>query len=400
MDWIPAWQGLAREWQLAVAGWHALPDNPLWVLQQHIARHRGPRARRSLAAAAVVWGGVLLLFYGFLFTVAVNVSGWPAPDEFAQMVVVAFLVPAAGLFVMYATARLSLQGQTWLGRERGDARNVQAAMLDQQLALTRIEARDVVLASLRSLAPLLLAASGAGAVAATLVLLAMTHDSGSFVAALLTLPLTLVGYFVPGALGGLVLLWLSICLGLNSVNAAQRTALVCVLLLHQFLGFSLSLSLLGVLDMGGGNELAAMGGPFLAHIYVLLSALAGLWVVERSRAGTGWLLGVPVAWVGGFWLLAAVAGIYSSLGSFNWESGVLGEFAGALLMGMLSAWSAINLFSTTCLVTPYSFGDTGSTGTLLLPLAYLLRLGLLVALVVLGYRAALYCAALRLRAME
>lgn len=396
------WQGLQREWELALAAWRALADNPLWILSERMREHSAPRAKRSRDTALAIWALVLLGLYGTILSGIVLTSGWPDPDDLLRGAVFAVLCPLAFIYVLYATAQLALQGQAWLGRERGDARNVQAALLDPLLGLTLIGPREVVLAALRRLLPLVLTAAGVGALAATAVALTIASESNDFGLAVLVSPLTCAGLLIPGVLGGTLLLLLSVCLGLNSAAPLQRTAFVFLLTGHQLTGLwggAGSLAVLGFAMADG--PLLVLGGGLAAHLFLLTACWVGLRLVETTRwAGAGWLLATPVVWVLAVWVVSGMLMLYNSLAYSSepfWAEPLM-----SFVFSLSGVWGSVNIFSPANFITAWSFGETGNGDDfiLALPVLYLMRVGMLAVLCTIAYRAALYCAGLRLRATD
>lgn len=396
------WQGLGREWQLALGSWRSLEDNPLWLLHERMQTRSAARLRRRRRSALWIWSVVLLAFYSLIFcTIVLAGGGWPSLEEFTGMLVYGMLAPLLAVFLLYAIAQLALQGQAWLGRERGDARNLKAALLDPLLGLTQIDGRSVVVAALRSHAPLLLWACGSAATAATIIIVLAALDAGYWMAVMLA-PLTLLGYLLPGLLGGLILLLLSFCLGLNSSSPSQRTALVVVFILHQLFGFGFSFAGLAMLEFAQSELIESLTGFLAAQLYIFAAAAAGYWLLRQLRtASTSWLLAVPMLWVLGFYMAVAMVAIYIAVTGSSWDPLDDAAGLGTLTLGMLSSWCSINLFAPGNLLLMASVDNHGSvTGQAFATTCYLLRLGLLFMLAGLAYRAALYCAVLRLNASE
>lgn len=398
------WDGVSSEAAQAQRAWRAMEDNPLWILTERVRAHSEPRVRRSRNTALAIWALVLLGLYGTVFAGILLTRGWPDPSDLAGKVIFAVVCPLAFVYLLYATSQLALNGQAWLGRERGDARNVQAALLDPLLGLTLLQPRDVIVAALRQHMRLILLAAGTGAAAAGSVALFAAGQDNNLPVALLMLPVTLAGYFIPGVLGGCLLLLLSISLGLNSATPLQRTALVFLFVGHQLVSLFGGLVMVAGLGLASGNEsMLMLGGAIAAHIYLPLAAWAGLrLVLTVGRAGTGWLLAMPLIWVIGFWVLIGMLALYQSLYLPGSQPFYI-ESMGSMALNLAAAWGAVNLFAPGNLATSLSFGsgDIWNSGALLLiPLLYVLRLAMLLVLCGMAYRAALYCAELRLRAVD
>jgi hypothetical protein len=401
---IPRWEGLAREWQLLREAWQALPDNPLWILAQRMHAHALPRLakrrRANLALAGLLVGGV----YAIAIATIRGVSGQFEAEAILMTTMIGFILPLGVLFLLGSVLNVSQRAQAWLGREREDAKHTALARLDPLLSLSLLTPRDLVSAALRELLPAALLATGVAAVVGYLMLLMSVYmdtrwseDPTKLLTALGMAPVTFGSVALTGLAGGVILILLCFSLGLNSGSPLQRSALALMLAFHQLTGLWASFIYMGVPDIGNGLGIMVISVPF-AVVYLIGAVYFGVHVTTSIRgASAGWLLIVPMVAIFGFWIATGLAAV----ASFAWTFGSLDPLNG-IAAELSSLWFSVNLFVPGCLPAAACIGQGMDDRhmTLAMALNFIAVLTTLGCLVVLAYRAALTCAAIRLRAME
>jgi hypothetical protein len=396
------WAGLRGELELAVAGWRGLPDNPLWLVASRQAAVSRQRTRTSRLFIAAAIGGLLVLAYAgtcyFMWAINSTMGGGLGLSQYLQVLSYGFVLPCAAIYLLVTLSRVGLNAQSWLGVERTDAKRMQVAMLDPLLSLTPLGPHEVLFAALRELLPQVWLASAVASCALGFIDLTSTFDGDQFPTVLLLLPLTVGGYLVTGALGGLAVVLLLFSLGLNSTTQGQRAFPALLLVLHQLVafgtGFASLLSLEALHDQRALDPLAGVLGALLLIGSIWLGARLALSI---SRLSMTWLLLTPLGITFGYWILLGLSQLASIYGG-GLDSSM--SFLMAVAMHLAGAWASLSLFVSGAFMTGQSFGITDSE----LGLQQVYRFALIVltqvGLIAVLYRTALEAAYNRLRSQD